>query len=91
MSPIRKADANQPAIVKALRWRGATVQHLHEVGRGCPDILVGFLGHNILMEIKSAKGTLTPDEAEWHQAWNGQVCIVRTTGEALDVLDALLL
>ena len=37
-----RVDANQPEIVKALRGVGATVQHLHKVGQGCPDLMVGW-------------------------------------------------
>lgn len=36
-----KVDKNQPEIVEALRAEGAVVQHLHAVGVGCPDLLVG--------------------------------------------------
>ena len=84
-----KVDANQHAIVKALRWRGATVHLLHREGRGCPDLLVGFLGHNLLLEVKTKDGELTPREAEWHDDWRGQVSIVRTAHEALDILDTI--
>lgn len=37
--PRRKArvDANQSEVVAAFRAAGATVQHLHMVGGGCPD------------------------------------------------------
>lgn len=83
-----KIDRNQPEIVKALRGAGATVQHLHTVGKGCPDILVGHRGNNILMEIKDgslspSRRRLTDDEAEWHNAWCGQVVTVHTVDEAL--------
>ena len=84
-----KVDANQHAIVKALRWRGATVHLLHREGRGCPDLLVGFLGHNLLLEVKTKDGELTPREAKWHDEWRGQVDIVRTAHEALGILDAI--
>ena len=46
----KSVDANQPEIVAALRAAGATVQHLHEVGQGCPDILAGFRGRNYLID-----------------------------------------
>ncbi|GAG20217.1 unnamed protein product, partial [marine sediment metagenome] len=64
------------------------VEHLHMIGRGCPDILVGRGGYNYLLEIKSEKGALTPAEAEWHGLWRGQVAIVRTIDEALDAVGA---
>ena len=34
-------DANQPEIVKALRDAACSVEPLHDVGRGVPDLLVG--------------------------------------------------
>ena len=54
-----------------------------------PDLLVGFLGHTLLMEVKTEAGELTEREAEWHRDWRGQVAIVRTAHEALDILDEI--
>ena len=85
-----KVDANQHAIVKALRKRGATVHLLHREGRGCPDLLVGFLGVNLLLEVKTADGELTKREAEWHDTWRGTVHIVRTRSEALAILNEVV-
>jgi len=87
----KRVDANQSAIVLNLRAVGATVQHLHEVGRGCPDILVGYHGENYLMEIKDgskppSRRKLTPDEETFHLLWRGQVCIVNDTDEALQII-----
>ena len=84
-----RVDANQHAIVKAARARGATVHLLFREGRGCPDALLGFLGHNLLWEIKTEDGELTPREAEWHESWRGHVDIVRTVDQALDILDKI--
>jgi hypothetical protein len=91
MRRAAKIDANQPLIVKALRDAGCTVQHLHGVGQGCPDLLVGFRGRNFLMEIKDpsrkpSERKLSDDEKLWHGAWNGQVQIVETVEEALGVI-----
>jgi Holliday junction resolvase len=47
-----KIDANQEAVVTALRSAGATVQSLAGVGKGVPDLLVGFKGQTLLMEVK---------------------------------------
>jgi hypothetical protein len=44
-----KVDANQAAVVAALRKIGASVQPLHGVGAGVPDLLVGFQGRNWLI------------------------------------------
>lgn len=90
----KRVDANQPEIVKALRGVGASVLHLHTVGKGCPDILIGFRGQNIAAEIKDgskppSKRRLTPDEQEWHEAWRGQVAIIETVDDALRLIGAI--
>lgn len=89
-----RVDANQSKIVAALRKIGATVQHLHTIGKGCPDILVGHRGQNVLMEIKdSAKPPsarkLTPDEEKWHAEWAGQVHIVSSEQEAVEFITSM--
>ena len=100
MTPRRasKTDTNQAEIVEALRAAGASVECLHAVGEGVPDLLIGFGREvwysegeqneeiNILMEVKSDTGKLTPDQIEWHDAWPGQVAIVRSVEEALRVI-----
>lgn len=78
-----RTDKNQKDIVNGLRRVGYVVQHLHSVGAGCPDILVGAEGLNILIEIKDGDGKLTPDQVVWHAVWKGQVSIARNVEEAL--------
>lgn len=87
-----KIDANQPEIVAALRAIGCTVQHLHSVGKGCPDLLVGYRGVNMLMEIKDGRKPpsarlLTPDQMDWHGSWRGHVVTVSSAIEALSKVD----
>ena len=86
-----KADANQPAIVKALRQVGCTVQHIHMVGAGCPDIAVGWQGKTYLLEIKDGSlppsgRKLTGPETKWHEEWRGHVAIVASVKDALDAI-----
>lgn len=89
-----RIDANQPAIVAALRKIGATVLHLHTLGKGAPDIAVGFKGKNAFLEIKdSAKPPsarkLTPDEEKFHAEWRGQVHIVSSEQEAVEFITSM--
>lgn len=86
-----RTDNNQAKIVQALRKADCTVQHLHKLGKGTSDLLVGYAGQNYLLEIKDgkkplSKRKLTPDEELWHRQWRGQVAIVSSAGEALGVL-----
>ena len=93
MRRAAKVDANQAEIVAALRKAGASVQPLHAVGKGCPDLLVGWEKRNYIFEVKDGtqppnKQRLTPAESEWHTAWRGQVHIIRSVADALSVLES---
>jgi hypothetical protein len=94
MRRAAKVDRNQAEIVAALRSAGATVQPLHSVGQGCPDLLVGYRGRNWLIEVKdwqaqAADRKLNPRQVEWHGGWKGQVAKVETPEAALAVIGAV--
>lgn len=87
MRRAARVDRNQSEIVKALRERGATVQPLHGVHDGVPDLLVGWRGRNYLIEVKDgSKGSLTPKQVEWHDVWGGQVVTITSATEALSIV-----
>ena len=86
----RRRDSNQADIVAALRATGASVAVLANVGGGVPDLLVGWRGANLLLEIKNLDGRgnrLTPAEREFMDTWRGQVAIVEDVTGALALLD----
>ena len=88
MRRAAKIDDNQREIVDALRQAGCSVQSLAGVGKGVPDLVVGFRDRNFLLEIKDgskspSKRKLTPDEQNFHSMWKGQVVIVENVDEAL--------
>lgn len=86
----RQVDANQTAIVAALRTAGATVLHLHTVGDGCPDLLVGIAGVDALVEVKDGKKPpsaqrLRPDQEVFHRQWRGRpVTVLTSARQAFD-------
>ena len=88
MRRASRTDANQREIVKALREFGCTIVDLSAVGRGCPDILVGFQGRNVLLELKlpGKASRLNAVQRRWHNEWQGQAGVVRCVGAALDAL-----
>ena len=81
-----RIDMNQADIVLSLRSAGAMVEHLHNVGGGCPDLLVGFRGHNFLLEVKTGGGKLSNVQTGWHKEWKGQVAVVFNPIDALSVM-----
>ena len=82
----KKVDEHQALIMDAVRSVGASVQTLHTVGHGCPDLLCGFHGINILLEVKSEKGDLNRNQIVWHREWRGQRAVVRTPEDAIAIL-----
>ena len=82
-------DANHKAISQALEQIGCTVQSLASVGGGCPDLLVGYHGHNYILEVKDgskipSKRKLTDDEAEWQERWTGNCVTVDSPQAAIN-------
>lgn len=76
MRVAAKIDANQEQVVLALRAVGASVQTLAAVGKGVPDLLVGYQGKTLLLEVKDGRKPpsarrLTEDQLKWHGAWRG--------------------
>jgi hypothetical protein len=87
----KRTDANQKEIVSQLRQLGVSVQHLHGVGDGCPDLLLGYRKMNFLIELKDGKKIpsekkLTNDEQRFFNTWKGQVHKCETLDEILIVI-----
>ena len=95
MRRAAKVDANQREVVAALRGAGATVQLLHAVGEGCPDLLVGHLGVNYLLEVKDGQKPpsaqkLTPQQEIWHRDWRGHRVVVNSPEAALAAIGVIV-
>ena len=90
MRRAAKVDQNQHPILQAAEQMGCTVVSLAQVGKGCPDALIGHASPrgrvNILIEIKADKGTLTPEQVRFHREWRGQVAVVRCVNDLLALL-----
>ena len=88
----KSRDINEPEIVAALRAVGATVFQLDKP----VDLLVGYKGHTLLMEVKqpglkkrSGNFThdLTPDQSKFFAEWRGgELVSVRSVEQALACL-----
>lgn len=89
----KRVDANQKAIVYALRRAGAEVEPIHWAGRGLPDLLVRFPKGSMfvrLAEVKDGEKSpsarkLTPAEEAF--AARFPVHIIETTEEALRLIE----
>jgi hypothetical protein len=89
---IKRTDSNHAEIIKALRKiPNLSVFSTHEVGKGFPDIVIGYKGINYLIEIKDGNKPpsarkLTPDEVKFHQDWKGQITIIKNIDELLEII-----
>jgi hypothetical protein len=79
-----RTDGNQTDIKNALLAIGASVQLLHTVGKGCPDMIVGYRGINMLIEAKTKHGKLTQAQIQWHSTWRGQCIVAKTPEEVVE-------
>jgi Holliday junction resolvase len=79
-------------VVGALRLAGASVVPLVSTGgspdrRGLPDLLVGYRGWTVLIEVKDSEGKLRESQHEWARRWRGcPPLVVRSAHEALSAL-----
>jgi hypothetical protein len=82
-----RTDANQSEIVKELRARGASVAVLSNTGGGFSDLVVGFRGRNVLLEVKTGPNEkLTPAQVKFQQTWRGQWARVSNSVEAWEIV-----
>ena len=88
----RRTDANQSTIIATLKAVGASVVDLSAVGKGVPDLLVGFRGRTYLLEVKNKAGRnrLTADQNVFLAWWHGvPPVIVYNEDDALIAIDAV--
>jgi hypothetical protein len=89
---IARIDDNQKQIVRFLRDKGVSVSITSATGKGFPDLVCGYKGKNILLELKDgakplSAQSLTPEQRIWHYDWKGQVAVVNSPEAAwLEIL-----
>ena len=92
MRYANRIDANQNQIVDAMRKVGAVVRIISQ-GDGIPDLLVGYKGYTILMEVKDGDKVpsarkLTEAEQKFFNDWQGGLLVVvNSSEEALEILE----
>ena len=87
-----RVDANQKEIVQELRKRGISVLHTHQLGKGAPDIIVGYMNSNYLIELKDGNKSksqqrLTKDELDFSLKWRGNYSVCNSLEQILLLID----
>lgn len=86
MRRAARIDMNHREIVAALRKVGCSVLSLAPIGGGAPDLVAGYKGRNVLIEVKRPKGKLNDQQEAFKAQWRGDLCVVRCVDDALLVL-----
>ena len=86
-----RIDANQKKIVAHLREIGCSVLVTSQLGKGAPDIIVGYKGKDYLIEIKDgekppSQQKLTPDEIKFKAEWKGEYHVVNSLDRLLEII-----
>jgi hypothetical protein len=88
-----KVDFNHAQIRDGLRQLpGCTVKDTSNIGGGFPDLVVGYKGHTLLVEVKDGEKCpsarkLTAAQNNFVDNWTGSpIWVVESLAQALDVL-----
>lgn len=96
MRRAARVDANQKRIVEVFRKSGVSVADTSNQHSGYPDLTIGYLGYNILVEVKDGDKSasarrLTPHQEKFRQNWKGEYRVVINEDEALALIKELQL
>jgi hypothetical protein len=89
---IKRTDRNHREISTACKQiPGVSYFNTHEIGKGFPDIVIGYKGKNYLVEIKDgtkapSQRKLTKAEAVFHESWTGQIATITSVDDLLTLL-----
>ena len=94
MRRAHRLDSNHAELVKAFEKLGCSVLSLAGIGAGCPDIVVGFAGLQIMCELKDgakppSARKLTEDEERFRMNWKGGYRLVENLDHVQDTVNVL--
>lgn len=89
-----KTDANQSDIIKVFEQLGVSVEDTSGAHNGFTDIVVGYKGITVLVEIKNSanvpsKRRLTDDQVKVHDRFQGAITVVETQEQAIALVERM--
>ena len=82
MRRAARTDNNQHELVEALKKIGARSYYIKEP----VDLLVGFRGRSIALEVKSPGKQMTQAQKEFFDTWPGEAYLCHTIEEAVNAV-----
>ncbi len=92
---INRVDANQTEIIEAFERLGCSVANLSSLGKGVPDLLVGYGGLCCLcVEVKDGSKPpsarkLTEAQKTFHMNWKGGIKVVKDLDGVIETVSLL--
>lgn len=73
-----RKDGNHNAIADAFRAAGASVIETHRLGDDFPDLVIGWRGRTVLVEVKNPEGRDRETEGQRlaREAWRGDLWVI---------------
>ena len=65
-----------------------TAKSIASVGGGVPDVIAGWRGVTLLLEVKSGNNQLNEQELYFRHKWSGSYAVVYTAEEAINAVIA---
>lgn len=83
-----KSDANQPAIVEALRKMGFSVVSLHRHGAGVPDLAIAKANRMAFCEVKMPGEELNGLQEAFVREWNSSIYVLSSVEDVAVLCEA---
>lgn len=96
MRRAARTDTNHTEIVAAFRACGFSVLSLHQVGGGCPDLLIARAGMSALAEVKDgsqspSRRKLRASQEDFRSGWKGKCYTAECIDDVATIAAAFLI
>lgn len=94
MRRAARVDGNHREVVDEFRRLGCSVLDMSRLGEGAPDLLIGYGGISLLVEVKDgskppSKRVLTTDQVQWWLDWKENPRVVRNHEQVAETVKVL--
>lgn len=80
-------DLTHAEVINGLLQVGMTAKSIASVGGGVPDVIAGWRGVTVLLEVKSGNNKLNAQEEEFAAKWAGSYAVVYNAEEAIKAVE----
>ena len=95
MRRAARTDDNQQDIISEFRRLGCSVLDMSRLGEGTPDLLIGYAGQCMLVEVKNgkkppSKRVLTGPQIDFWMSWKANPRVVKNLDDVAKTVNVLM-